>query len=407
MRMFRRMSWLTILVPVLAFAGQEPEVRMGVRIAPTPDIDMESLVQLHEDIAGAPDGTIFSAEFMFDSPVKLGEIKRIASDLQILRATAMVEFGPAYRGNYRQRTFVQTGTLYNEPGSWDRETCRSRMIALKMPNAFPLDQPAEEWPVSELRVLGPAEALRFLLSGESLPSVVILEGRRQDPRYMDRFVDAIKRQHAEKIQVQDGDVIPEDCLPFTNRILAPILTGTPTIQPAEYGYNHNPEFLEIVRGHLAARSSNTPVTLQIILQAPATVEVFAGLAEQYRVDGMLAEMAPEDTSVRMISGVELSIHGGPYVEQVARFNCQLGLGNSQEYDGRWIARHAQISVPVDKAWNIVADERLIDARLLNEFDPGSLERIESYYQMRDSAGLALPESIAIPPGCEPYFHHAD
>jgi len=407
MRSLKHKLWLTVLVPMLALAGQDAQIQPGIRPAPTPDIDMEALVQLHEEIASAPDGTIFNVEAMFDEPVKLGELRRVATELQILRATAEVEFGPYYRGNNRQSTFVHVGALYNEPGSWEREICRPMMIALNMPNAYPLDQPAGEWPVSEVRVLGPAEALRSLLAGESLPPVVILEGWREDPRNMDVFIDAIKRQHAEKIQVQDSDTVPEECRTFTNRILAPVLTGTPAIQPAEYGNNHNPDFLAVIRDHLATRSSETPVTLQVTLEVPSAVDVFAALVDDYDIDGLSAEMAPEDPTVRIISGAELSIHGGPIDDQIVLFDCGIRLGRSNDYKGRWVGRHAEVSTSVSKAWNLVGDQRLIDARLLNEYELGSLELIKMYYEARRTSGLTLPASIAIPSGCEPYLNHGN
>ena len=217
-----------MLIPLFCAAQQNSQNVPSLGPAPTPAIDMESLVQLHEDIASAPNGTIYAVELRFDKPANLGVIRDLANELQIMRALALVEFGRIYNGYSQGRARIGVGVLYNEQGFWDREICRPKLIAKSIGDTGLLNTPAEEWQVNEISVLGPAEAIRHLLLGESLPKTMILSGRKQNPRHMERFAAAIKRQHAEKIQVQDKDDIPEECLRFTNRIQAPILTGTPT-----------------------------------------------------------------------------------------------------------------------------------------------------------------------------------
>lgn len=405
MHTVKQLAWLAMLTPLFCAAQQNQMDGTSVRPAPTPPIDMESLVQLHEEIATAPNGTIYSVALQFDKPASLGVIRDLANELQILRALALVEFGRIYDGYSQGRARIGVGVLYNELGSWDREICRPKLIAKSIGDAGLLNTPAEEWQVNEISVLGPAEAIRHLLSGESLPQTMILSGRKQNPRVMDRFAAAIKRQHAEKIQVQDKDDIPEECLKFTNRIQAPILTGTPTIQPAEYGGNHAPDFRTVILDLLASRAPTIPVTLQVTLSSQSSAEDFASLVEKYDVEGLLAELAPEDPSVRISSEAALSIHGGPLAEQVAKIQCHQKVGNSADYDGEWIAQRAQVSLSVSKAWNLVSDSDLIDARLLNEYEAGALRIIQIYHEERSVTNVELPVSMMIPPGCGWYMYH--
>ena len=135
------------------------------------------------------------------------------------------------------------------------------------------------------------------------------------------------------------------------------------------------------------------------------IEDFATLVEKYEVDGLLVALAPEDKSFRIVSEVALSIQGGPLTDQVEKIRCHQKVGNSSDYDGKWIAQHAQVSLPVSKAWKLVSDSKLIDARLLNEYEVGALRMIHIYYRERSSNNVELPDSVMIPPGCSWYMYH--
>ncbi len=405
MRVTKLLAWLAMLIPVFGAAQQLTQNQGDIRQAPTPEIDLTALVRLNNEIASAPTGTIYSVELRFDKPAKLGDIRDATNRLQILRAVALVEFGPVYNGYAQGRAYVGVGTLYNESGSWTREICRPMMIAKSIRDTSLLRIPAEEWSVDEIRVLGPAEAIRYLLLGESLPPAIILSGRKQDPRHLDKFAAAIKRQHAEKIQVQDKDEIPAECLEFTNRILAPVLSGSPTIQTAEYSGHHNADFQAIIRELLAQRAPITPVTLQVTLRSHAPVEEFAKLVEKYEIDGLAAQLEPEDRNFRISVGASLSIHGEPLADQLRRIRCFLELGDAANYDGTWLAQYAQVSLPVSKAWDLVSDNNLIDARLLNEYEVGALDKIEAFHRQESAASIELPTSMLIPPGCSNYMHY--
>ena len=393
---------LVVLAPVFCGARQ---TESGVRQAPTPPIDTAALVALHERIFAASDETVFNVDLWFDVPARLGDIRDFADARGIFRATAVVEYGPDHYQYGQAR--ISVGTLFDQPGSWDRELCRPRMIAPRIPGSTLTSIAPEDWLVYEIHVLGPAAAIRSLIGGDVLPPALILEGREENPQYIDRFFEAIRRQHARKIQVTDDEVVPIECLTHTDRILSPVLTGTPSIQAAVYGDSHDPRFADSFRQHLDQRPPELPVTLQVVFGEPALVEDLAQLVERHEIDGLYAEMSPEDGIGQIINDTPFSIHGGSMSLQIERAHCAQQLGEAAKYGGRWIADNIRITVPAGKAYAIVSDDRLVDARLLNDYKAGMLDLVVAYHQELSNSRLELHPSLGIPPGCEWYMHYPD
>ncbi len=120
---------------------------------------------------------------------------------------------------------------------------------------------------------------------------------------------------------------------------------------------------------------------------------------------MAAQLEPEDRNFRISVGASLSIHGEPLADQLRRIRCFLELGDAANYDGTWLAQYAQVSLPVSKAWDLVSDNNLIDARLLNEYEVGALDKIEAFHRQESAASIELPTSMLIPPGCSNYMHY--
>jgi len=394
---------LVILMP-LSSGAQETGQNQGY-IGPGEPLDAIELVELNEAINTAPPDQIYSVDMVFDEPVRLDEIREVASYLQVLRLLASVEYGPSHAGHERSKVFIGLGTLYEGDKAWRHEICRVKLFAAVTPEDVLLRTPAERWMVNEIHVYGSAYAVRELRSGIYLPSATITDGGAEGARSPQAFIAYTKNEIAKKIQIPDGRTVPEECQQFAERIEAAILTGRPTIQSPVYGNAHNPDFRALISQLLAERNPDTPITMQIALNSDVTVDVFSGLVDQYKIDGLVAELEPVDSDIRASYTAQLSAHGGSLESQVDRNRCVMKLGVGVKIAGEWVGRRANVSVPVSKAWDIVWHQDLVDARLVNEFEPGALTVVKAYHRRKATQVLRIPPTMAIPSGCDQYIQH--
>ena len=393
---------VALLLPLVVVA-QVNQVKPSVSLGPD-WVGTANLVELNNEITIAPAEKIYSVSMILDEPAPLGLLREVASHLEILRLLAHVEYGPAYDGYERAKVPVGVGTLYDDDRAWRHQTCRAKLFTANRPGDPLLRTPPDEWQVTEIHVYGRAAAVRELRIGSALPHATILDGRASGARSSQPFAAHIKSELAEKIQVPDGRVPPEECREFTQRIEAPILTGQSTIQWPVYDDSFDLNFRAAIRDHLAARDPETPVTVQITLNSAGTTEDFAKLVETYELEGLSAELSPDDEAVRAIMPVEIGLHGGPISDQVRRTRCHMGLGVGANVT-EWYGRRARVSTTVANVWKLVDEQDLVDARLLSEFELGALRAVENYYRGKNLEPAVVDGSVPISDACRQYLRH--
>ena len=399
------MIWLALLASYVSNAQEIVKTPGGEMIGLMPPTDASSLQLLNEAISIAAPDYIYSVQMMFDEPVRLEEIREVARYLSILRVIAFVEYGPRSDLRARPSVLIGLGTLYDDEESWRHEICRAKLFVAASRDNELLDGPPEHWTVNEIHVYGSVHAVRELRAGILLPRARVTEGWAQDKRHLQGFVSYTRQDLAKKVEIPDNRAVPEKCRKFSQRIESPILTGKTTIQGLVGANTRAADFRPQLHQHLAERAPETPVTLRIVLNFDATLELFASLVSQYDIDGLLAELTPGDSSIRLEMLVELSTHGASLENQVRRARCQMRLGHGAQVSGEWYARSARVSVPVSKVWQLLSYSELQNARLLADFETGALAAVEAYHRRKATEVLRIPRSIALPSGCEQFIQH--
>lgn len=375
--------------------AQEESTKPAMSVSPAPvRIDEQSLEILINSIESSSSDDYFAVTIELDQRMDLGVIRDTVNYLNVPGMTAFVEFG-------RSKIPIGMGTLYPDD-SYPRGVCEAK-ISAKLSRSQALQNiPPEQWLIREFRVYGSADVIRELVSGTNLPPGRITNGARQDRRYEDRMVEVRKREVVRKMQLPSNFTAPATCERFVELVDAPILLGMPIFR-SQAEVSMNPAAL--LRQELADRAPETPVTLMLNFKSPLSVATLASLVYQYEIDGMSAELVPSGNS-RILVSAELSIHGGSFQDQIDRTECSMRFGDNigDSYDTKlWFASRAQVSVTVENAWQLISYQNLESARLLANFAPGELTRLENYYHRRATEIVSISGRVIIPDGCERFF----
>jgi hypothetical protein len=140
--------------------------------------------------------------------------------------------------------------------------------------------------------------------------------------------------------------------------------------------------------------------MYLIFEDALGVERLAALVEQYRIDGLEADLTLGGDGLRIVIA-ELSVHGDLLAEQIRRTRCQLARASStpaveaggldpgvNDRGAQWRTRMARVTVRAGSAVPLVDDPQLRYARLIADFSPDELARLMDYH--RHIAGGATP-----------------
>lgn len=340
------------------------------------------------DVA-APDDR-FSLDLTFEYPTRLEKVRAAAEALGLQRVLA--DTGMSIPS-------IAMGTFYDGLPIWDYSVCRA-LVYSGFGGAALRGTPPEDWLVTKLIAYGSAYALRELMSGVHLPPAHITDGSIQKASRDARFRDAVRREVERTFEtLPAGFQPPESCRPFLKLSDQPILTGPqPELSDEERGLGP----AELLGRQLSRRAADDAVTLVLSFRQPLATTTLRRLVEDYQVDGLVAELVTPSTD-RMIRIVELSVHGESLDDKVRRFDCAVAATAGAAGAPTWRSSSARVSLTVQKAWQLVDDLDIAEARLSAAFGPDELQRVERYFL--DQAALP-PSPVAsgpIPRGCEAFL----
>lgn len=361
--------------------------------------------QLTDLINMAAADDLFGVHMLFSEPVTVEQVELAAQQLAIHRVVIYTSF-PTTQSATRTM-FIGVGEIYAHTAAREFAFCRARMYARSEQHGLdPAYQtPPEHWPVTKIHVYGSANVIRELQAGTILPAAIISDGHPQANDSVRGYQQAAEMEVSLGIQVPDNATIPAGCEAYTRRIDAPTLVGEQFPRQA----NSEQDTLSRVFQQLAERSLDTPVSLKTVFHTNVTLKKLASLVEEFEVDGLAAELTPSSGD-RVIIEAALSIHGATINQQRSRIQCQMALARDRhitQSQGNlvWTTRTATVSVPVFKALRLLTHQNIRDAELLSDFRVGELERLVDYHQKKASEVVHMPNSIAIPEGCNGFMGH--
>jgi len=364
------------------------------------ELSQAGLEAATNSLLAADQGAIYSVRMKFSQPAELKAVREAAVHLQIPRVLAFVElFSPTGIGRPVMLPPIGLGMLYENAGAWEREVCRAKIYSgLSGAMTLAASSP-ESWPVTEISVYGSGYAIREFEAGTLLPPARVTEGFPQEQQHLQALNMAVQHSLSQPITVPDNISVPAECRDFASAIDGPILSGQ---RNASGRQPRGPDldFRAVLQEQLSRRAPDTPVTLRLSFGSEVRIETLAALVEQYRIDGLLAELVPENGDERVIGLVEFSVHGGPMASQVRRAQCQRALASAQySVAGEWYTRRAQVSLAVAGVWALLSAQNLRDVELVADFAPGSLSRIEAYHRRKSEEPISTDLVTNRPAGC--------
>jgi hypothetical protein len=410
--------YLVLLASTLAVAQQEttrPATSMVFGLS-TRD---QSLVQrLNESITGAPADAVFSVQMALDQPASLEQVRAAANELQIPRVLAFVQFPAADATGNSAKVPVAVGELYQDAAAWQHQACRAQIfVSLSRADEL-INTPIERWSTTEIHVYGSAHAIRELRAGTVLPGARVIDGVAEEQRHLQAIAAATQRELAEKISIPANFPAPAACRSLTEPIDGPVLFGQSTIPADALRHPSDADFRSLLYRQLSERAPATAVTLRLFFGVEVTVEMLASLVEQYRIDGLVAELMPQDGQRRILE-IELSVHGASLADQIIRARCRIALANAAtetpvslaagagslaiDAADDWYARDAQVSVTAAAAVQLLGHQDLRDAQFVADFPPDELVRLADYHRRKSGEAVQIMSETKVPDGCRRFF----
>ena len=374
-------------------------------IGPVPRQTLDALHQLIEEITVADADKVYSVTMRPDEALRLEDVRTAAVQLDIPRVLAYIGDSTPTNPGYGPMVTFGLGTIYENARAWQREICRAKYYSQNSRDRQTENVPPEDWRVTELHVYGSADAIRELRRGVVLPPLSLIEGGAEGhPRAPEGMIAYETQQIAQKTEVHANYDEPRECRQYFKDLDAPILAGDP-IFPSREEAALDPA--ELLRRRLSERAADVAVTLRLEFRQDMNIEMLADLVRRHDIDGLSTEIQPISND-RILMMVQLSIHGAPLDEKIERLRCDIESAKDKLPNPAddWYSNRAQISVTVQKAWQVVTDQSIYRATFVADFEPAHIRRLEKFYERREMDIRWIPRDQEIPAGCQQYIQHS-
>lgn len=366
----------------------------------------ETNTVLAAEIDNAAADRLYAIQMTFAPRTSIGKLRAVATELDIPRVLAIVEYDVRGRAAQPGSVMLALGRSYDGNTAGRHSECQA-LLQLRS-TASPLgDEPIDEWPVGRLHLSATAHAIRDLLRGIRLANATLVSGTAAPPEHLRTIDRAARSATSQPIPNPGGIDLPPYCGPFVVEANEAHLAGgfpryfeLPAATPGE-------SFRDTAFRVLAALPPNMAVTIDLELNPRMEVEELATLVRDYRIRGMRAELSPERSIRPMVVEAELSTHGD-LSAQVHRARCTIRSTEQRGHAaGAWRSARINVSLSADDAARFLGRQNLAQATVSGAAPIAALDRLASYYQGRPSQIYELPRSWPIPEGCSNVYVHGD
>jgi hypothetical protein len=366
----------------------------------------ESNTFLAAEIETAAADRLYAIQMTFAPHTSIGELRAVATELDIPRILAVVEYDLGERTEQRGSVMLALGRSYDGSTAGRHSECQG-LLQLRS-TANPLsERPIDEWPVGRVHLSATAHAIRDLLRGIRLAGATIVSGTAAPQDHLRTIDRAARSETSQPISNPGGIDLPPYCSRFVVEGNEPYLTGGfpryfqhPAATPGE-------SFRDTAFRVLAALPPNMAVTIDLKLNPDMEVEELATLVRDYRIRGMRAGLLPERSIRRMELQAELSTYGDPSA-QVRRAQCSIRSTEERGHaSGAWRSDWINVSLSAEDAARFLVHENLAQAAVSGAQPIAALDRLVGYYERLPSQIYELPRSWPIPAGCGGVYVHGE
>jgi hypothetical protein len=363
-----------------------------------------SPAELAVEIANAPADQLYFVEATLARPSSVGEIRAVSSQLEVPRALAYIELGPYVGARPSGMTILALGRMHGSEAARRYAECRA-LVTVNFGENELRHSPIDEWPVSRLALLASAHVIRELSSGRLLPPIRILDGGPQSADSFRKTEDYARNEITQLLTKPSSVDLPAYCSEFVGAQDAPTLSSgfprdfrPPAPQQGE-------TFRQLAFRLLGQLPRDTAVTINLKVDFPADVDWLASLVREYGINGMRAELLPEQSSQRVLVDAQLT-HTLELAGQVQRIRCQARIGAPNvRTSGEWYADWISVSLSTENAVRLLSHPNLAQATVTGSHPVGDLDRLKGYFERLATTIYEMPRSIEIPAGCEDVYRH--